>query len=59
MSFDQNNSRSEEIHKKGFDMINDTYSTEYGKIKVGLKTLDNAVLSLNGMAKSLSNRNYT
>ena len=42
--------RQEEIRSKGFDMINSRRGYEgpidYGKIKVGTKTLDDAVLNL-------------
>lgn len=37
-------SRQEQIHKKGFSLTN--RPVEYGKIKVGVKTLDDAVLTL-------------
>lgn len=37
--------RQEAIREKGFDMRN-TASTEYGKIKVGVKTLEDAILDL-------------
>ncbi len=56
--------RQEEIRSKGFDMINSRRGYEgpidYGKIKVGTKTLDDAVLNLavkNGklLANQLSN----
>lgn len=47
--------RQEEIRSKGFDMINSRRSyegpIEYGKIKVGTKTLDDAVLNLGSMPK--------
>lgn len=49
--------RVEEIKKKGFSMINeaekiDTFNPiDFSKIKVGLKTLDNAVLSLGSFKK--------
>jgi hypothetical protein len=45
--------RSEEVHSKGFDLFGSTYSLQdmegpldYRKIKVGPKTLDDAVLNL-------------
>ena len=57
-------SRKEEIHKKGFDLHN--YSnfdpeaiSEFGKIKVGVKKLDDAILSLGNLQKSLPTSNYT
>lgn len=47
--------RQEEIRSKGFDMINSRRGyegpMEYGKIKVGTKTLDDAVLNLGSMPK--------
>lgn len=47
--------RQEEIRSKGFDMINSRQGYEgpidYGKIKVGTKTLDDAVLNLGSMPK--------
>lgn len=47
--------RQEEIRLKGFDMINSRRGYEgpidYGKIKVGTKTLDDAVLNLGSMPK--------
>lgn len=47
--------RQEEIRSKGFDMINSHRGYEgpidYGKIKVGTKTLDDAVLNLGSMPK--------
>ena len=49
--------RVEEIKKKGFSMINETEKIDtfnpidFSKIKVGLKTLDNAVLSLGSFKK--------
>lgn len=47
--------RQEEIRSKGFDMINSRRGYEgpidYGKIKVGTKTLDDAVLNLGSMHK--------
>lgn len=47
--------RQEEIRSKGFDMINSRRGYEgpidYGKIKVGTKILDDAVLNLGSMPK--------
>lgn len=47
--------RQEEIRSKGFDMINSRRGYEgpidYGKIKVGTKTLNDAVLNLGSMPK--------
>ena len=45
-------SRQDEIHNKGFDMG----TTQYGKIKVGVKTLDDAVLNLGEMRSAAKNR---
>lgn len=47
--------RQSEIHSKGFNMLNPDID-EYAKIKVGLKSLDDAVLSLGSFRKI--NRNY-
>lgn len=41
--------RQQEIHAKRFDMFNsqnDNDPTQFGKIKVGVKTLDDAILDL-------------
>lgn len=47
--------RQEEIRSKGFDMINSRRGYEgpidYGKIKIGTKTLEDAVLNLGSMPK--------
>ena len=43
----QDISRQDAIHTKGFDMG----TTQYGKIKVGVKTLDDAVINLGSLAK--------
>ena len=40
-------SRQDAIHTKGFNM-----GTQYGKIKVGVKTLDDAVINLGSLAKN-------
>ena len=55
--------RSEEIHSKGFDLFDHTYSLQevdklddplaYRQIKVGVKKLDDAVLNLGTYGKSL------
>jgi hypothetical protein len=37
--------RQEQIHSKGFN-IDSSFGTEFGKIKVGTKSLDDAVLNL-------------
>ena len=48
--------KQEQIHSKGFNMLNNHYGYEgpvdYSKIKVGLKTLDDAVLSLGSLKQS-------
>ena len=43
--------RSDQIHEKGFD-INSHSLTEYGKIKVGTKTLQDAILNLGDLSKN-------
>ena len=45
--------RQDEIREKGFDM---TRITDYGKIKVGVKTLDDAILNLGSL--KAANKNY-
>ena len=47
----------EEIHNKGFNM-NRTYETEYGKMKIGAKTVEDAVIDLASTFNSI-NKNYT
>ena len=44
-SLEDSINRQELIHQKGFNLV-DNQSLEYGKIKVGAKTLDDAVLNL-------------
>lgn len=58
-------SRNDIIHAKGFNMLNnsneyysDAVPTEYKKIKVGVKNLDDAVLNLGSIASSLPTRGY-
>ena len=57
--------RNDIIHAKGFNILNNPneyYSeavpTEYQKIKVGVKSLDDATLSLGSFSNSLANRTY-
>ena len=57
--------RNDVIHAKGFNMLNncseyysDAVPTEYRKIKVGVKNLDDAVLNLGSIASSLPTRGY-
>lgn len=59
-------SRSEVIHAKGFNMSDNSdkyYSeavpTEYKRIKVGVKNLDDAVLNLGSIKASLPGHGYT
>ena len=59
-------SRKEQIHSKGFDLHNYTFSsydtdsvTDFNKIKVGVKKLEDAILSLGNLKKSLPTSNYT
>ena len=56
--------RSEEVHSKGFDLFGSTYSLKdlddplaYRKIKVGPKSLDDAVLNLGSYASDLPKYN--
>ena len=58
--------RNEEIHAKGFDMTGryGNYSAigadnEYKRIKVGVKSLDDAVLDLGSMKKNLPGHSFT
>ena len=43
------------IHEKGFDITNN-YSYDYGKIRVVVKNLDDAILDVGSLKKI--NRNY-
>ena len=44
--------RQDAIHAKGFEMMNvNNAATEYGRIKSGTKTLDDAVLNLGYIQK--------
>lgn len=59
-------SRNEVIHAKGFNMndnpdkyYSEAIPTEYKRIKVGVKNLDDAVLNLGSIKTSLSERIYT
>ena len=52
--------RSEEVHSRGFDMFGREYSYQdledpmaYRKIKVGVKSLDDAILNLGSYQKDL------
>jgi hypothetical protein len=47
--------KQEDIHSKGFDMSSD-YITDYGKIKVGIKTLEDAILDLSWIDKKQKGR---
>jgi len=65
LSIEQEISRNEIIHAKGFNMNNnsneyysDAIPTEYKKIKVGVKNLDDAVLNLGSISASLPTRGY-
>ena len=51
-------SRQEEIRNKGFDMYNTSreVGNEYGRIKVGVKTIDDAIIHLGNLNQS-QNRN--
>ena len=50
------NNRQEAIRAKGFDMGSSAPITEYGKIKVGLKTLSNGVLNLGSLTETFNSR---
>ena len=65
MNTEQELSRSDIIHAKGFNMsdnraeyYSDAIPTEYKKIKVGVKNLDDAVLNLGSIKSSLPGRGY-
>ena len=51
-------SRQEEIRNKGFDMYNTSreVGNEYGRIKVGVKTIDDAIIHLGNLIQA-QNRN--
>ena len=51
--------RNEEIHSKGFDLINTNYNNRFNKIKIGSKSLDNAVLNLGSLKSNLPGNRYT
>ena len=44
--------RQYSIHEKGFEMMSNKYTTDYGKIKVGTKSLEDAVLNLGSIQKA-------
>jgi hypothetical protein len=48
--------RQMDIHSKGFDMRESGSINEYGKVKVGLRSLDDAILSLGSLKQT--NKNY-
>ena len=50
------NSRQEAIKAKGFNMVESSGITDYGKIKVGLKTLDNGILNLGSLHSTFNSR---
>lgn len=58
--------RNEQIHQKGFDMVNRTFAapgapleTDYKKIKVGVKQLEDAILNLGSIPQNLPMHSYT
>ena len=51
-------SRNDFIHEKGFDMVSEV-STDYKKIKVGVKNLEDATLNLGSIKNSLPTYQYT
>jgi hypothetical protein len=65
LNTEQELSRNDIIHAKGFNMsdnraeyYSDAIPTEYKKIKVGVKNLDDAVLNLGSIKSSLHGRGY-
>jgi len=45
--------RQEQIHEKGFNLTNGrTPSTEFGNMKIGVKTLEDAIMSLGAIKKA-------
>jgi hypothetical protein len=65
LNTEQELSRNDVIHAKGFNMndnrsdyYSDAIPTEYKKIKVGVKNLDDAVLNLGSIKSSLPGRGY-
>lgn len=55
--------RNKIIHAKGFNINDTTYNenvpTEYRKIKVGVKNLEDATLNLGSLKANIPNHNYT
>ena len=50
------NSRQEQIRAKGFDMISSYRPSEFSNIKVGVKSLDDAILNLGSLKNGDINR---
>ena len=49
----------ETIHNKGFNISDNWNQLEYGKIKVGTKTLTDATLDLGAIQKTFPRHQYT
>ena len=59
MNTEKEKTRSEIIHEKGFNIFdNSSTPNEYKKIKVGVKTLDDAVLNLGSLKQSFPTHAY-
>ena len=64
MDNEQEMSREDIIHAKGFNMISNDYydntiPNEYKKIKVGVKSLEDAVLNLGNLRQCFPRCGYT
>ena len=58
MRVNEKEKRQQEVHDKGFDM---NVQTSYGRMKLGVKTLEDATLNLSAFKavnKNLANKNY-
>ena len=63
---DSKKNRNDLIHSKGFDIASshanyryqEDFETEFKKIKVGIKNLDDAVLNLGSFKRSMGNHKY-
>lgn len=51
--------RQESIHEKGFNMIGQSPAIDYSKIKVGVKSVEDAVLNLGSLKAASSNKSYS
>jgi hypothetical protein len=48
---DEEKTIQEAIHEKGFDLINGALPTDYNKVKVGVKTVEDATLQLGSLVR--------